>query len=293
MDIKLLRAFITLADEGSYHAASEILYLTQPTLTKQIQTLEHLLGVSLFLRGRHGAKLTTIGQQLYPKAGDLLKQYDAFLKEALNIQKENVSKLAIGFGISSFQIAPACVNTLREQSPNISVSLNKIPSSVQVRMLLDGQLQAGFIRLPVTQPLKAKILMEEKLALAIPASVQVEGSNIQPLLEMYQLLQVNPQNEPCMAEQVDFFLKENNLITNSALTTDDIHSLLALIAGGNGVALLPQSVSNFLPVGVRLVQLEGKHSGYQIGVVWNPKIQSALRDEFLQIVFKKLEATPN
>ncbi|MCE0825725.1 MULTISPECIES: LysR family transcriptional regulator [Buttiauxella] len=287
MDIKLLRAFITLADTGNYHAASEILYLTQPTLTKQIQALEHLLGTSLFQRGRYGAKLTISGKQLYPCAGDLLKQYDEFLIHALNIQKLDLNKLALGFGISSFQIAPACVNILREQHPNAEVSLSNIPSSVQSRMLLEGQLQAGFIRLPVAHPLRATVLMEEKLVLAVPSGTRVDSSNIQHLLNRYQLLQVNSLREPCLAGQVDSFLKENNLTASSTLATDDIHSLLALIAGGNGVALLPQSVSHFLPTGVTLVQLEARHSGWQIGIAWNPQIQNVLRDKFLQIVFQE------
>ncbi|WP_156150609.1 LysR family transcriptional regulator, partial [Pantoea sp. BL1] len=57
MDIKLLRAFVTLAQTRAYHTAAEQLCVTQPALTKQIQTLEHLAGVTLFQRGRHGARL--------------------------------------------------------------------------------------------------------------------------------------------------------------------------------------------------------------------------------------------
>jgi len=287
MDIKLLRAFITLADKGSYHAASEVLYMTQPTLTKQIQVLEKILSVNLFQRGRHGAQLTMAGKLLYPEAGDLLKKHDVFLNNALAIQKECVSKLSIGLGISSFSIAPACVNILREKYQNIEVSLNNIPSSEQSKMLLDGLLHIGFIRLPVLQPLKAKVLMEEELVLAVPSGTQVDCQNIQSVLNTYRLLQINSIQEPCLAEKVDCFLKENNLNANPALITDDIHSLLALISGKNGVALLPESVSNFLPAGVVLVKLKGRHSMWQIGVAWNPLIQNVLRDKFLQIVFQR------
>jgi DNA-binding transcriptional LysR family regulator len=286
MDSRLLRAFVTLADQGSYHAAAQSLYLTQPALTKQIQSIEQLLGLSLFQRGRHGAKLTELGKQLYPGACELLKQHDAFLEYAVEIQKVKVNKLAIGFGISSFKIAPSSVNIFREQFPEAEVSLNNIPSSIQCHMLLDGKLQVGFIRLPAPLSLEATVLMEETLILAVPSHIQTDDLRIQTILENYPLLQLNPENSPCLAEQVENFLRDNQLIARTISATDDIHSLLALIAAGNGVALLPASVRYFLPSGVKLIQPQGKHLEWQIGIAWNPKISNVLRDKFLQIVLR-------
>ncbi|QWA11466.1 LysR family transcriptional regulator [Sodalis ligni] len=284
MDIKLLRSFVTLAELGSYHAAAEILCLTQPALTKQIQALEHQIGVSLFRRGRHGSMLTLAGKQLYAKTGELLKHFDDFQEYTSRIREGNEGKLALGFGISSFQLAPAWVHTFREQFPNVEVSLNDIPSNMQCRMLIEGQLQAGFIRLPMPEPLKAKVLMEEKLVLAVPASVQADPANIQRILEIHPLLQINPRRGRCLAEQSALFLKLNHLSAKCSSAADDIHSLLALIAAGNGVALLPSGISHFLPTGVSIVQPEESHALWQIGVAWNPDIKDALRDSFLQMM---------
>lgn len=283
MDIKLLRSFVALAEQGSYHAAAEMLCLTQPALSKQIQLLEHQIGVSLFLRGRHGSMLTLAGEQLYAKTGELLKHVDDFQEYTSRIREGNVGKLALGFGISSFQLAPAWVHAFREQFPHVDVSLNDIPSNVQCRMLIEGQLQAGFIRLPMPGPLKAKVLMEEKLVLAVPASVRADPANIQPILEEHPLLQINPRRGPCLAEHTALFLTLNHLSAKCSSAADDIHSLLALIAAGNGVALLPSGISHFLPAGVSIVQPEESHALWQIGVAWNPDIKDALRDSFLQM----------
>ncbi|HBR2076212.1 TPA: LysR family transcriptional regulator [Klebsiella pneumoniae] len=62
MDIKLLRAFVTLSQLKRYNSAAEKLCVTQPELTKQIQTLESLSGITLFQRGRHGVRLTVAGE---------------------------------------------------------------------------------------------------------------------------------------------------------------------------------------------------------------------------------------
>ncbi|XBS68877.1 LysR family transcriptional regulator [Acerihabitans sp. KWT182] len=279
-----MRAFVTLAEQGNYHAAAEALYLTQSALTKQIQALEHLTGVSLFHRGRHGAKLTVTGKQLYGKTCELLKQHEAFLDFTRKLEKGSAGKLALGFGISSFRLAPAWVNLFREHFPEVEVSLNDIPSNVQCRMLTEGQLQAGFLRLPMTEPLKFKVLMEEKLVLAAPSGTSVDPADIRPVFKRHQLLQIDPHRGPCLAEQVTRFLEVNHLSVKPFSAADDIHALLALIAAGNGVALLPSGISHFLPAGVSIVRPEGMHTLWQIGLAWNPKIKDVLRDKFLQMM---------
>nr|WP_314425447.1 LysR family transcriptional regulator [uncultured Erwinia sp.] len=282
--MKLLRAFSTLAELGSYHEAAEALYVSQPALTKRIQALENLTGITLFYRGRHGTKLTAPGMLLYSKSQELLKLYDDFLEYTRRIQRGVVGKLSLGFGISSFQIAPRWVNLFREYYPDIEISLNDIPSNVQCQMLLEGSLLAGFTRLPMTDQLNFQEVMEETLVLAIPQGVHADPANIQPTLERYQLLQINPRRGQGLAEQVETFLKENYLTGKPASAADDIHTLLALVAAGNGVALLPAGVSHFLPTGVSLIKLEGKNIMWSIGIAWNPHIKDILRDNFLQMI---------
>ncbi|HAT1685235.1 TPA: LysR family transcriptional regulator [Klebsiella oxytoca] len=287
MDMKLLRAFATLAELGSYHEAAEALYMTQPALTKQIQALENLTGITLFYRGRHGTKLTAPGMMLYSKSQELLKHYDDFSEYTRRIQRGGIGKLSLGFGISSFQIAPRWVNLFREHYPDVEISLNDIPSNVQCHMLLEGSLLAGFTRLPMTDQLKFQELMEETLVLAIPQGVHADPANIQPTLDRYQLLQINPRRGRGLAEQVETFLKENYLTGKPASAADDIHTLLALVAAGNCVALLPAGVSHFLPTGVSLIKLEGKNVMWSIGIAWNPHIKDILRDNFLQMIISR------
>nr|VUD32517.1 Uncharacterised protein [Raoultella sp. NCTC 9187] len=81
---------------------------------------------------------------------------------------------------------------------------------------------------------------------------------------------MDPAANPCLAEQTAAFLRDHELIAEPVSATNNIHSLLALIAGGNGIALLPASAGNFLPVGVKLVTL-GTQVIWNIGVAWNPK----------------------
>ncbi|PHM67653.1 LysR family transcriptional regulator [Xenorhabdus stockiae] len=284
MDIKLLRAFAILAQKGQYRAAAEILCLTQPALTKQIQTLENLVGFKLFKRGRHGARLTTAGQQLLSRACELLKQHDDFGEFVSQMQKGNVGKLLLGFGVSAFQLAPVKVTAFRNLFPDVEIFLNDIPSEVQYQMLLEGQLQAGFVRLPVPEKLKAESLMEEKLVLAVNTTLHIDPTNIQNVLNAHQLLQISPHRGHRLVAQIAIFLRENKLNARTVSAADDIQTLLALVAAGNGVALLPAGVNHILPMGVKLVPLDGIYTRWQIGIAWNPEIKDCLRDNFINMV---------
>ncbi|HGG6792745.1 TPA: LysR family substrate-binding domain-containing protein [Salmonella enterica subsp. diarizonae serovar 50:k:z] len=200
------------------------------------------------------------------------------------MQKGSSGKLTLGFGISSFQLAPRCVSLFREQYPDVEVSLDDIPSYVQCHMLQEGKLLAGFTREPLTEQLNFSVLIKESLVLAIPEGIKDKYQKIQSILDQYQLLQINPDRGRGLVEQTEKFLKENNYRGKPSPAANDIHTLLALVATGNGVALLPAGTRHFLPKGVSLIKPEGRYTKWNIGVAWNPLINDIVRDNFLQIV---------
>lgn len=290
MDIRLIRAFVTVAEQGSYHKAAMALHLTQPALSKQIQALEQQVGGALFQRGRHGAILTELGQQLFSKAQDLVKQHHHFLSYTREIQKKNSDSLLIGFGISSFNTVPAWINIFQNMHTGIELSVSHNPSSVQCKLLMDGSLHVGFVRLPMTEPLSSIFIKHEKLILAVPSAKTWQQKSERDILMSNTILQINPDQSPCQAEQTRQYLLQSDITAEPASVTDDIHTLLALIAGGNGVALLPESVRNFLPAGVSLHNLEGNQAGWDIGLVWNSQISNHLRDQFIETVKNNIKS---
>lgn len=151
-------------------------------------------------------------------------------------------------------------------------------------MLLDGRLQAGFIRLPAPEPLKVEVLMEERLVLVTPFDLRADPLNIRSVLGSHQLLQITPHRGHGLVVQTASFLRENKLSARVVSAADDIQTLLALVAAGNGVALLPAGVSHILPAGLKLAQPEGEYTSWQVGIAWNPEAQDLLRDNFVKVV---------
>ncbi len=283
MDIRQLRAFVVLAEQGNYRLAAERLCITQPALSKQIQSLEALLGARLFNRGRQGAQLTASGQRLYPEAQVLVGQHLRFQQRALQIVQGEAGRLAIGFGLSSFHLAPQLVAAFRQRFPEVAVGLEDLPSERQYQLLLQGELQVGFVRLPVSTPLRATALLSDRLVLAAPTALALKAEMIIGQFNTLPLLQLTPKRGRGLSEQSLRFIAAHQLTPNVVQQAGDIQTLLALVAAGIGVALLPRSVSHIIPVGIDILPLSGEQTEWQVGIAWNPQQVDVLRDNFIQV----------
>ncbi|MBI3310426.1 MAG: LysR family transcriptional regulator, partial [Serratia liquefaciens] len=236
MDIRQLRAFVVLAEQGNYRLAAERLCITQPALSKQIQALETLLGARLFNRGRQGAQLTASGQRLYPEAQTLVGQYSQFQQRALRVVQGEAGRLAIGFGLSSFHLAPQLVAAFRLRFPEVAVGLEDLPSERQYQLLLQGELQVGFVRLPVSTPLRASALLSDRLVLAAPSALALQAETIMAQFNTLPLLQLTPKRGRGLSDQSLRFIAAHQLAPNVVQQAGDIQTLLALVAAGIGVA---------------------------------------------------------
>jgi DNA-binding transcriptional LysR family regulator len=284
MDNRQLRAFVTLAELGRYHLAAERLCITQPALSKQIQAIELQLGTRLFERGRQGAQLTANGAALLPRSRELLTQYEQFHLYAVQVVKGETGRLALGFGLSSFHLAPQRVAAFRQRFPSVVVGLEDLPSERQCQLLLSGDLQAGFVRLPVVAPLQALPLLNDRLVLAAPRTMAVQEESLLTDFHRFPLLQLEPSRGRGLSEQALRFIAAQGLRANVVQQAEDIQTLLALVAAGIGVALLPQSIAFIAPAGVDILPLSGEQTQWQVGLAWNPQRPDALRDNFIQSI---------
>ena len=284
-DLRQLQAFVTLADTANYREAATRLFITQPALTKQIQGLEQALGSTLFNRGRHGAELTAIGAQLLTQASALVEHGKGFERHALALASGVAGRLKIGFGLSSFALAPSLVARFKQQVANVMVHLQDMPSAIQQEQLLSGQLQLGFMRRPDTPQLQEHRLLTDRLVLAVPTRMTTPDPaafDLQQALASQPLLQMVGHRCPGLSQQIAGFLGANRL-TSMIQEAEDIQTLVALVAAGIGNAILPRSVSFIAGPDVTLYPLSGPCSEWEISMVWNPGFADPIRDHFIQL----------
>lgn len=281
MNLRLLKAFVTLAEKGNYAEAAQALCVSQPALTKQINLLESQINLSLFSRGRHGTALTAAGRRLLPEAEKVIGQAGAFLHHARQVAAGREGTMALGFGLSSFSLAPDCIAQFRRSYPEVDVSLTDLPSAQQYHLLQSDELQVGFVRVPPPVSLAYLPLFNDRLVLIAPDSTSV---CVQDWLNKRPLLRLRTERGQGLNRQIDRFLQDNALFTSSTQFAEDIHTIVALVIAGIGVALVPHSVIHIAPPGLPIIALHGESISWQVGIAWNDGTENIIRDNFIAAV---------
>src|SRR5215475_1669695 len=169
MELTRLRSFIVLAERLHFGDAARLLHLSQPALSKQIQQLEEEIGAPLLDRGRHGAQLTEVGSLFAEEARRLVRQVDAAFEQGRRAARGEVGKLAIGFGFSTVTLVPRVISKFRLHHPEVEIELRDMSTPEQIDALHAGRIHIGFVRLPAGRGLSQMPVLEDQLALALPA----------------------------------------------------------------------------------------------------------------------------
>lgn len=284
MDNKLLKSFIVLAQSKSYREAAEKLFITQPALTKQINLLEQELGLSLFERNNHGAKLSTEGEMLYHNALVLDKQINHFICVAKKIRTGKTGSINIGYTSSFLNIFPDMVNAFNRQYPNINVNLIETPSVQQEQELLRGHIDLGFMRKPENKSFSFLPLGSDYLCVVTHPNIRNREMNIDELFNANNLILLSETSNPEVYHLVSDYLRKRNLNGKPTQHLTNVYSILALVGSGMGISVLPYSIVSYLRSDFNYQALSGCQSEWLLGLVWNKEVEFPLRTEFIKSV---------
>ena len=251
MELRHLRYFVAVAEQLHFARAAESLHVTQPALSHQIKALEDDIGVRLFDRTKREVTLTNAGSYFLQEAQLALKQAERAQTVAQRVARGQLGSLRVGYVPSAVftGILSQIASEFRQHAPEIQLLLEELFNPEQLIKIADGTLDAGIIRLPIEheQPhLETKLLIKERMVIAIgedhPAAALKEISvrdlrnesfiawkGVQPLTLNDHLL--------ALAQAGGFPLR----IAQSAPT---LPAMIALVGGGAGIALVPESLRN-------------------------------------------------
>jgi DNA-binding transcriptional LysR family regulator len=287
MDIGLLRAFLTVAEQRNYGRAAQLLLVTQPTLTKQIQSLEARVGGRLFHRGRHGATPTELGAALLPEAQDLVRRADALAVRMARMAGGEIGRLSVGFGLSSIDLAPRLVAAFRRSRPDAYVTLEDMSSQEQLDKLRAGELDVGFVRLPDEDGWGRLILGTDRLALASADHMDPPPSDpadISRWVDRHDFVQLVTARGPGLAGQINRFCTAVGVRPGVVQETHDLQTVLALVAAGTDAAFVPASAARIAPPPITITPLRHQAAEWRIAAVWSPGHLSPLAASFLGLV---------
>lgn len=150
MEIRVLRYFLTVVREESITKASEVLHITQPTLSRQLSQMEEELGVKLFHRGTRRISLTNEGILLRRRAEEILQLVDKTEKELVEQEEQVEGKISIGCGeIASVQLLPELFRSFREKYPRVTFDIFTAAADLVKEQMDRGLLDLGLLLEPV------------------------------------------------------------------------------------------------------------------------------------------------
>ena len=167
VELRKLRYFVAVAAEANFGRAAARLYMTQPALSRQIQSLEAEIGVRLFDRDRRGARLTPAGEQFRDDAKRLLELFVAARHRARQAARP-ASHFTVGFmpGVAATPV----IREFAESLPEADISVVHTSPSNQVDYLLGGRVDVCFVQLPISPRLFEIVpLFLEPQVIALPA----------------------------------------------------------------------------------------------------------------------------
>lgn len=172
MEIRQLRAFVAIAEAGTFTAGAQRVHVTQAAISMQIRQLENELGARLFIRAPRRVILTEAGEHLLDRARHILREHDAAQDEIAELAGAERGRLRIGSasaGITSDPL-PKILKELRKLHAGAEVSVTSGTSDALVQQIVAGELDLAFVSLPVeARNIQTERLNEDQLvAIASP-----------------------------------------------------------------------------------------------------------------------------
>jgi DNA-binding transcriptional LysR family regulator len=261
-EISQLRCFVAVGDELHFGRAAERLHMTQPPLSRQIRLLEHHVGTPLFERTNRVVRFTAAGKAFFSEATRILRLADEAAAMARRIAKGEKGAIAIGFTAAfGYGLLPEMVRQMHERVPGVTLTLKEMVTSEQLEALDSGQLDLGLMRPhPPHGGLETTRLGREALMLAIPQAEAKRWPKEPTLacLQAKRFIMYSPYEAGYFYQLVQSRLDAEGVRPDIVDYVPQIHTMLALVDSGVGVALIPETATRLRFEGVVLRRMATK-----------------------------------
>ena len=280
MELRHLRYFIAVAEEGSFlTAAQRRLNTSQPSLSRQIRDLETEVGVRLLERQARGVALTDAGRVFLDHARLALSQVEAATNGARRIAQPQKPTLSMGFMVGlEVMWLPHLLRILREEEPEIEVTLTSQSSPELALALTRGKLDIAFLRPEKHNAgLTFKLLAKEPLIAVLPADHRLASrKRIRPQDLVREIYVSSARTSPVLHAVIQDYASKVGIVLKAKYEGENISSAMSLVASTGGVTLVPLYAQNMLAPNVVARALEGHPPTVDLTLGYNQANSSPL-----------------
>ena len=272
MDVDLadLRAIATLAETLHFGRAADRLHVSQPALSKRIRRIEDAVGGPLLVRRYRDVRLTEAGRLLADRGRRLLEESAAAVALSQRAVRGEAGLLRIGFGIASILgLLPSVLLRFRTAHPDVQLHLRDMSTPEQIAALGAGEIDVGFVRLPVSDPrLIVRPVLDERLVAALGPR-----SPWNPRLGLRSVA-AEPFIIISRARSASFYNHALSMCAASGFAprvvqeANELFTVLSLVGAGLGVSLVPRSAALMRLPGVRFRDVKQREAAWNIAVAW-------------------------
>jgi len=269
MDLASLKAFLTVAETGSFSRASEQLFLTQPAISKRIAMLETELETPLFHRIGRQVTLTQAGKALLPRAQQILLDIEDSTRAIRNLSGKVSGLLSIG---TSHHIGlhrlPPVLRAFTRHYPDVELDIQFMDSEDACRAVEHGDLELGIVTLPLQSSslLHTKVVWPDPLCVILGKDhplVQHKQISLQQLAEYKAVL---PARGTFTREIIEHAFAQQKINVDISLSTNYLETIKMLVSVGLGWSVLPESM---LSKDIRKISVKGFKLKRELGMVWH------------------------
>lgn len=244
-ELNQVRCFLAVAEELHFGRAAERLNMTQPPLSRQIQILEHLLDVTLFERTSRSVRLTPAGRTFLLEARRILRLAEGAAAATKRVAAGKAGAIHLGFtAASAYSCLPALVAACRDRLPDADLMLHEMVSRDQAEALGAGQIDVALLRPPILLAgARSFLIATEPLVAAIPQDHPLaarEAISINDFAD-HPFIMYSPFEARYFHDLVADLFAGAAVRPREAQHLAQVHSILALVSAGLGLAITPRA----------------------------------------------------
>ncbi|MGY2746840.1 LysR substrate-binding domain-containing protein [Arthrobacter sp. UYCu723] len=261
MELRHLRYFVAVAELLHFGQAAERLHMAQPPLSQQIRALEAEIGVELLARTTRNVSLTPAGAVFYDDALRILKSVDEAVDRVKRFGDGQLGGLRVGFtGSASYRQLPEFVRIVKAEMPGVSLDIHtEMLTPEQEEALANSELDVAFLRPPTRTPgISSRLVGREPLVLIVSAQHRLSRRESVSMAELRDegFIMYPAGSGSVVNDAVVHACLKAGFVVRSEHEATKTSTVLSLVAGGLGVALVPDSVRSFRLDGVAFVAVD-------------------------------------
>lgn len=301
MDIRQLKAFVAIAEAGTFTAGAARVHVTQAAISMQIRQLENETGAQLFVRAPRKVILTEAGEKLLERAYVILREHDAAFQELAALTGAHRGRLRIGSASAMVTTdpLPQILRKLKQQHPAVETSVASGTSEQLVQQVLAGDLDAAFVSLPVeARGVQTELLSEDSLVGIASPRHKLGNHKVVSAYALAGEKLILGERGGNTRRLIDQFFAQAGVTPKVAMELSRLSAIKRMVEEDMGVGIVPlQSVQEEVAKGA-LVRwwIEGAQINWQLGIArLVGGYESPIHQTFLQLCrenFRKSVAQP-